>query len=73
MEEYDVEVVGVGEGEAAPYTTETWPTTAILKFPSREAADAFFQDPRYQEIKAARDAAYEELHLSLFAPRPPRT
>lgn len=73
MEEYDVEVVSVGEGKEAPYATETWPNTAILSFPSREAADAFFRDPRYQELKETyRDAAYEELHLSLFAPRPTR-
>jgi uncharacterized protein (DUF1330 family) len=73
LEEYDVEIVGVGEGQEASYTTGTWPRTAILSFPSREAADAFFQDPRYQELKETyRDAAYEELRVSLFAPRPPR-
>lgn len=74
LEEYGVEVVGVGEGQEAPFTTETWPRTAILSFPSREAADAFFQDPRYRELKETyRDAAYEEVRLSLFEPRPPRS
>jgi uncharacterized protein (DUF1330 family) len=74
MEAYDAEVVGVGEGQGAPYTTDVWANTAILSFPSREAADNFFQDPRYQELKESyRDEAYEELRLSLFAPRPPRT
>ncbi len=72
MAEYGVEVEWVGSGVESEHTTESWPVNAVLRFPSRESAEQFLSDPRYLEIKAAyRDKAYETLHLSLVAARPP--
>ena len=73
MAEYGVSVEMVGRGLASEHTTEAWPVNAILRFPSREAADAFLADPRYLEIKEKyRDQAYETLRLSLVETRAPR-
>jgi uncharacterized protein (DUF1330 family) len=73
MAEYGVEVSAVGGGVASEHTTEAWPVNAILRFPSREAAEAFLGDPRYLEIKEKyRDKAYETLHLSLVETRAPK-
>ena len=72
MAEYNVQVEWVGSGVASEHTSDSWPVNAILRFPSVDAAERFLADPRYLEIKTAyRDAAYETLHLSLVATRPP--
>jgi len=73
MAEYGAEVVMVGRGVASEHTTNAWPVNAMLRFPNREAAEAFLADPRYLEIKETyRDAAYETLHLTLVETREPR-
>lgn len=73
MREYGAEVEAVGGGLVSEHTNASWPVNAILRFPDRAAAEAFLGDPRYLEIKRRyRDRAYETLHLSLVATRPPR-
>ena len=73
LEQYAGEIVAVGEGVPSAHTSEHWPINAMLRFPSREAADGFLADPGYLLIKQAyRDVAYDTLHLSLFVGRPPR-
>ncbi len=73
MAEYEVEVEAVGSGLASGHTTDSWPINAVLRFPSRAAAERFLSDPRYLELKTRlRDRAYETLHLSLVATRQPQ-
>jgi ketosteroid isomerase-like protein/uncharacterized protein (DUF1330 family) len=73
MAEYGVTVDAVGAGVAGENTTDSWPVNAILRFPDLATAEAFLADPRYIEIKETyRDAAYEELHLSLVQTRQPK-
>lgn len=73
MAEYGATVEMVGRGVESRHTTEAWPVNAMLRFPSRAAAEAFLADPRYLEIKRAfRDQAYETLHLTLVETRTPR-
>jgi uncharacterized protein (DUF1330 family)/ketosteroid isomerase-like protein len=73
MAEYGATVEAVGRGLDSEYTTDSWPINGILSFPDRAAAEGFLADPRYLEIKKRfRDRAYQELHLSLVATRPPR-
>jgi ketosteroid isomerase-like protein/uncharacterized protein (DUF1330 family) len=73
MAEYGVTVDAVGAGVDGEHTTDSWPVNAILRFPDLATAEAFLADPRYLEIKEQyRDAAYEELHLSLVQTRTPR-
>jgi uncharacterized protein (DUF1330 family) len=73
MAEYGATVEMVGHGVSSEHTTDAWPVNAMLRFPSRAAAEAFLADPRYLEIKRAyRDQAYETLHLTLVETRAPR-
>ena len=73
MAEYGVEVTAVGSGLASEHTTDDWPINAVLRFPDRDAAEAFLADPRYLDLKERfRDAAYETLHLTLVESRAPR-
>lgn len=73
MAEYGAVVEAVGQGLESEHTTSSWPINGILRFPDSEAAEGFLSDPRYLEISERfRNRAYEELHLSLVATRPPQ-
>jgi uncharacterized protein (DUF1330 family) len=74
MHEYGATVVCVGAGIESPHANRSWPLNGVLKFPSEQAVLGFFGDPRYAEVKKLyRDAAYEEVQISFFLSRPPRT
>jgi uncharacterized protein (DUF1330 family) len=72
MKEFGVEIVAVGSGFASLFTTDNFPTNAILSVPDEETLNKFLGDPRYFAIKKFRDAAYEFLRLSVFDGREAR-
>jgi len=73
MAEYAVEIVAVGAGLNNEFTTEAFPINAVMKLADEESLEKFLGDERYLKIKSEfRDAAYEDLHLSVFRGREPR-
>lgn len=73
IKEFGIEAVAVGAGFESEFTTKSFPLNLLMKLPDEETLGKFLGDPRYLEIKKFRDEAYEELTLSSFRGRAPRT
>ena len=71
MAEVGAEVVAVGGGLAHERATHHYKNNAVLKFPSREAMEQMFADPRYAALKPLYDASLADLHVSYVLPRQP--
>lgn len=73
MKEFGAEIVAVGAGERNEYATESFPINAVMRFENQATLKNFLGNKRYLEIRRKyRDAAYDELHLSIFTGRAPR-
>ena len=73
MKEFGAEIVAVGAGELSEYATKSFPINAVMRFENQATLENFLGDERYLKIKRNyRDAAYDELHLSVFTGRAPR-
>lgn len=71
MHKYRGEVVTMGGGIESSFTTADWPVTALIRFPNLRSAEGYLSDPVYRKIDSTyRDAAYDDLQISLVAPRP---
>jgi uncharacterized protein (DUF1330 family) len=71
MHKYRGEVVTMGGGIESSLTTADWPVTALIRFPNLRSAEGYLSDPVYRKIDSTyRDAAYDDLQISLMAPRP---
>lgn len=72
LKEFGIETVAVGAGFESEHTNTSFPINIIMKLPDEETLGKFLGDPRYLQLKKLRDAAYENLNLSVFRGREPR-
>ena len=72
LEEFGIETVAVGAGFESEYTNATFPINIVMKLPDEETLGKFLDDSRYLKLKKLRDAAYENLQLSVFRGREPK-
>ena len=73
LKEFGIETVAVGSGFESEYTNISFPINIVMKLADEETLGKFLGDSRYLELKKLRDAAYENLNLSVFRGRAPRS
>jgi len=66
---FGLSLLAGGKGLHKSYADPGFEINSLLKFPTANEADAFFNDPEYQKIAEKRHASYTDAQLGMFKPR----
>ncbi|MBT3300240.1 MAG: DUF1330 domain-containing protein [Candidatus Marinimicrobia bacterium] len=66
---FGLSLLAGGKGLDKSYANPAFEINSLLKFPTADKADAFFNDPEYQKIAEKRHASYTDAELGMFKPR----
>ncbi|MBT3590411.1 MAG: DUF1330 domain-containing protein [Candidatus Marinimicrobia bacterium] len=66
---FGLSLLAGGKGLNKSYADPRFEINSLLKFPTANEADAFFNDPDYLQIAEKRHASYMDAELGMYKPR----